>query len=490
MPFPLGPLRKATAKPAAHVDPQAKPHLNDDGHIDFHIGDGEHPHNWSNTRRWYITIVTVIMAMNGNVSSTILTGSTGSISEEFRVSEVAAGLPTTMYLLGFCAGPLIFSPLTEFYGRRRILCSTFIVYWAFTFLTAWPPNFGALLVGRFLAGTFIAAPLAAAPGVLLDLFDDVDRGNPMALYCGASWVAPAIGPVISGFVELKKDWHWGIYACLWLGAFSIPLVLTIPETHSPTLLTQKAVLARGNGHDVQSAVEASRPKLLQIYKVALTRPWILLFDPISFLLFIYLFVVFTLQFMLFTIYPIVFRDMRGWNVGVAQLPLTGLAVGAVIGALIIFADTERRRRKARSGKELLPEDRMILAMIGGVGFPVFMFWLCWSAQYNSVHWIVPTTGGAFLATSLMLIFVAALNYIIDAYAEYACSVLAANALGRSAGSAAAPLFTTQMFTALGVGGGGSLIGGVATLLAFIPFVFYRYGPTIRRKSKYAAAEPE
>jgi DHA1 family multidrug resistance protein-like MFS transporter len=42
-----------------------------------------------------------------------------------------------------------------------------------------------------------------------------------------------------------------------------------------------------------------------------------------------------------------------------------------------------------------------------------------------------------------------------------------------------------MFDALGVGGGGSLIGGVAILLAPIPFVFYRYGEKIRKRSKFA-----
>lgn len=68
---------------------------------------------------------------------------------------------------------------------------------------------------------------------------------------------------------------------------------------------------------------------------------------------------------------------------------------------------------------------------------------------------------------------------------YAASALAANTVMRSACGAAAPLFTQYMFDALGVGGGGSLIGGVAVLLAPIPFVFYKYGGPIRRRSKFA-----
>lgn len=73
---------------------------------------------------------------------------------------------------------------------------------------------------------------------------------------------------------------------------------------------------------------------------------------------------------------------------------------------------------------------------------------------------------------------------------YAASAIAANTIARSACGAAAPLFTNQMFTALGVGGGGSLIGGVAAVMAVIPFLFYKYGKQIRIRSKFAPTPPE
>lgn len=90
---------------------------------------------------------------------------------------------------------------------------------------------------------------------------------------------------------------------------------------------------------------------------------------------------------------------------------------------------------------------------------------------------------------LLLIFVAYLNYLVDVYLKYAASAIAANTIARSACGAAAPLFTNQMFQAMGVGGGGSLIGGVAALLSVIPFLFYKYGKQIRVRSKFAPTTP-
>lgn len=266
-------------------------------------------------------------------------------------------------------------------------------------------------------------------------------------------------------------------------------MFTIPETHGPKVLLNKAKRIRGlklpGFENVQTRAEASNRSFISIFKIALTRPWKILVDPISLLVAIYLSVVYALLDMLFTIYPFVFQQKRGWNAGVGELPLIGTSIGAIIGGCIIFIKTALEKKKMLAGHKMIPEDRLIVAMIGGVLFPVTMFWFAWTAQYNSIHWIVPTIAGVFLATSIQLIFVGYLNYLTDSYLMFAASAIAANTITRSAAGAAAPLFTQYMFDALGVGGGGSLIGGIATLLAPIPFIFYKYGAPIRKRSKFA-----
>jgi len=189
--------------------------------------------------------------------------------------------------------------------------------------------------------------------------------------------------------------------------------------------------------------------------------------------------------MLFTIYPIVFQQKRGWNAGVGELPLIGTVIGACLGGSFIFLVSARDKKKLMAGYKARAEDRLPVAMVGGVLFAITMFWFAWTAEFNSIHWIVPTIAGVFLSASIMLIFVAFLNYLTDTYLMYAASALAANTVARSACGAAAPLYTQYMFDALGVGGGGSLIGGIAVLLAPIPFVFYYYGEPLRKRSKFA-----
>ena len=484
-------LSRPVAKPyrSKAIKSGDKIYINADGHLDFAPGDIENPKNWSAARRWYITVVSVLLVVNATFASSSPSGCLEGISRELHVSVEASGLVITLFLLGYCAGPLVWAPFSEFYGRRWLFYLTFTLYLAFNFLCAFANNFAALLVGRFLTGTFASCALSNAPGVLADIWGPIDRGNAMAVFSMMTFVGPALGPVVSGFLELKENWRWNFYVLLWLAAITEVLMFTIPETLPPVVLQNKARRIRAaqipGYEDVMAPVEATDRTLKGIFKVALTRPWRLLVDHISFLVAVYLSVVYALLYMLFTIYPIVFQQKRGWNAGVGELPLIGTVIGACLGGSFIFVVSARDKKKLLAGYKARAEDRLPVAMVGGVLFAITMFWFAWTAEFNSIHWIVPTIAGVFLSASIMLIFVAFLNYLTDTYLMYAASALAANTVARSACGAAAPLYTQYMFDALGVGGGGSLIGGIAALLAPIPFVFYYYGEPLRKRSKFA-----
>lgn len=484
-------LSRPTAKPyrTKALSASEKPYLNEDGYLDFAPGDIENPKNWSTRRRWYITVVSVLMVVNATFASSGPSGAIEGVAKDLHVSVEAAGLVTTLFLLGYCFGPLFWAPLSEFYGRRWIFYISFSLYLTFNFLCAFAPNFGGLLVGRFLSGTCASSAMANVPGLLADIWGPVERGNAMAMFACMTFVGPALGPVISGFLELKENWRWTFYVMLMFGGVTGIFMLTIPETLSTQVLANKARRLRRlkipGYENIKAPIEESDRSLVGIFSVALTRPWRILIDPISFMIAIYISVVYTLLYMLFTIYPIVFQQKRGWNSGVGELPLVGTIIGAVIGASCVFVVSAHDRKKEEAGYQRRAEDRLPLAMAGGILFPVSMFWFAWSGEYNSVHWVVPSLAGVFLATSILFIFVSLYNYLTDSYLMFAASASAANTIARSACGAAAPLFTQYMFNALGVGGGGSLIGGVAVLLAPIPFIFYKYGEPIRRRSKFA-----
>ncbi|KAF7194126.1 Major facilitator superfamily multidrug transporter mdrA, partial [Pseudocercospora fuligena] len=467
-------------KDLRNEDEDATPCTNEQGHLAFAPHDIENPKNWSTTRRWFITFSGILTVLNATFASSSVSGCLPSISSSLHVSTEAAGLTITVFLLANSFGPLFWAPLSEFYGRRWIFYGTFLGYLAFNLLCAWAPNFGALLVGRFLTRLFSSSTQANVPGLLADIWEPNQRSVALMFFAVSVLVGPALGPVVAGFLELKKDWRWTMYVLLWAAAGTLPFLFTIPET------LPDQILFRG----LQAPAEASNRSLRHIFKVTLTRPWKIFFDPIASVCCVYQALVYALLYMLFSIYPIVFHDMRGWNVGVSELPLLGTMIGAFVGGAINYYFIRRDRERRASGADIRPEDRLTVAKIGGIMFPVSMFWFSWTANYNSIHWIVPTLAGVFLSASFLLIFVGYLNYLVDNYLSYAASALAANTVLRTFCGAAAPLFTTYMFRSLTVAGGGSLIAGLACLLAVIPFVFSKYGEQIRKRSKYIETDQQ
>lgn len=134
--------------------------------------------------------------------------------------------------------------------------------------------------------------------------------------------------------------------------------------------------------------------------------------------------------------------------------------------------------------ELQPEKRLPPACVGAFFVPVCLFWFGWTS--GRTHWIVPIIGSSLFTMGAFLLFNSVLNYLPDAYPQYAASVLAGNDLMRSSFGGAFPLFATQMFNTLGIDWGSSLLGFLAIAFIPIPFVLYKYGATLRNNhSKFA-----
>jgi hypothetical protein len=182
--------------------------------------------------------------------------------------------------------------------------------------------------------------------------------------------------------------------------------------------------------------------------------------------------------MLFTAFPIVFQQNRGWSPGIGGLAFIGIAYVVVI-------ENPRYSRKLKAqGGWLVPEERLFTAMVGGIMLPAGLFIFAWTAVPTHIHWIAPIIGSVPFGCGMVLVFLGVLGYLVDAYLIFAASVLAGNTVVRSIFGVAFPLFTKRMFDNLGVNYAGTLIACLALLFAPSPFIFYVYGKKIRRSTAF------
>ena len=81
-----------------------------------------------------------------------------------------------------------------------------------------------------------------------------------------------------------------------------------------------------------------------------------------------------------------------------------------------------------------------------------------------------------------IIFMALTTYLSDGYGTLTASALASAAILRSIAGALLPLLARPMYNALGVSGASGLLGSVTLLMAGVPFLLLKFGPSLRKKS--------
>jgi len=255
------------------------------------------------------------------------------------------------------------------------------------------------------------------------------------------------------------------------------------------LLKKRArILAKQTGQTYITIYEKGKPKttLAQRLRVAMTRPFVLLFwEPIVFLMSIYMAIVYGILYLEFVSFPFVFEQARGWSPGISGLAFIPLGFGMGISiALVFWFNAKYVKIADKEGGIAPPEARLHMAMVGGILLPIGLFWFAWTT-YSSIHWIVPLLGTVPFGTGMVLLFLGISNYLIDAYLMYAASALAANSVLRSLFGFAFPLFGPYMYKNLGIQWASCLVAFLALVCVPIPFIFYRSGAQIRSWSKHA-----
>jgi MFS family permease len=363
------------------------------------------------------------------------------------------------------------------YGRTWVLhiCNLFTI--AFSLGCAFAPTAGSFIGFRFLSGLSSSAPIACGGGSVGDLFAAKDRASAMALYSLGPLIGPVIGPIAGGFIAQTVGVKWVFIViaicCAFVGMIGIPI---LKETYAPVIRMRKAAKSA----DPEKAAKA-HPHLvhehgskLHVLWVNLARPVTLLFRSlICFMLSLYMAFMYGIYYLMFATFSEFFSKTYGFGPGIGGLTYLGLGIGFMTATIFgaKFADQIYKHLGEKNGGVCTPEMRIPALAFGSLFVPVGLFWYGWSAQ-AAIHWIMPIIGTGIFGFGMMTTFLPIQLYLVDSFA-YAASATAASALFRSLLGFAFPLFGQQMFDALGLGGGNSLLAGLAIVLG-IPFPIWIY----------------
>ncbi|TFY72914.1 hypothetical protein EVG20_g105 [Dentipellis fragilis] len=463
--------------------------------VEFSPDDPLNPKSWPNMYRWYLTLISGILVLNATFASSAPSNLLPQMVKQFGMETEVATLTISLFTAGYCVGPILWGPLSEQVGRRPIFLVTFVVYTGFQVGCALSENTASILVFRFFGGAFAAAPLTNSGAVLGDIWDAKSRGKAMVIFAVTPFAGPALGPIVGGWIATAGvSWRWIFWVLtIFSGLCFFMILLQLPETYAPKILVSKArKLRKDTGDDrYRAPMEIQDLNLAQLAERVVAKPFQILFsEPILIAVNLYMSFLSGCLYLLFEAYPIVFTQGHHFSAGVSGLMFLPIFVGGVLGVItyLIFFEPRYERLMVRHAPEPVPaESRLEMTMLGAPLFAISFFWFGWTS-YPSISFWSPMLAGGMMGLGIFCIFrfaqLSLFNYVVDMYLFVAASALVSLTVCRSIFSAVFPLFARQMFITLNPRFASTLLGCIAILLMPMPFVFQRYGPYLRSKSKY------
>ncbi|KAF5027045.1 hypothetical protein F66182_853 [Fusarium sp. NRRL 66182] len=451
--------------------------------------DPANPQNWSTKKKAITVVIVSSITFVTPLASSIFAPSITQVMADFNsTDEQIASFIVSVYLLGYCFGPLIVAPLSEMYGRLPLYHVCNLLFIIFNVACALAPNLGGLIAFRFLAGLAGCCPLTVGAGSVADMISAEKRGAAMASWVAGPLLGPVIGPIAGGYLAVAKGWRWSFWVvAIVTGAITILAFAFMEETYAYAILEKKTKkLRKQTGNTgLRSALDKGTTTR-ELFSMAMVRPTkMLLFSPIVSLLSLYMSIVYGYLYLLFTAMPLLFEGEYHFSSGAVGLTYLGIGVGSIVGLVIAAATSDRlvAHLTRKNGGKAKPEYRLPIIAGGCVIVPVGLFLYGWSAE-NRNHWIVPIIGTGLVGGGIVIMFLSISVYLVDAFVEYAASATAASTVLRALGGALLPMAGRSMYESLGYGWGTSLLGFIAAAAIPLPLIFFKYGERIRRKNLF------
>jgi len=166
-------------------------------------------------------VILFIGAFTAFLNNTLLNVALPSMIEEFSISTSQVQWVTTSYML--VNGILI--PCSAFliqrFPNRNLFITAMSLFTLGTAVAMVSPTFSLLIVGRMLQASGSGLMMPLLMNVILMVFPVEKRGTAMGFFGLVMFVAPAIGPTLSGYIVENYTWRYLFALILPFGIFAL-----------------------------------------------------------------------------------------------------------------------------------------------------------------------------------------------------------------------------------------------------------------------------
>jgi DHA1 family bicyclomycin/chloramphenicol resistance-like MFS transporter len=202
--------------------------------------------NAPDTRVWVIVPLVASLLMIAPFTVDAYLPSFPAIAREFGVNDAALQLTLSLYLWFFGGMMLIHGPLSDRFGRRRMVLISLIIYAMASIFAALAGSINELIAARIVQGIAAGAGVVIGRALVRDLFEGATAQRVMSNITFVFAVAPAIAPIIGGGLDMLFGWRSIFWFLALFASLSMLGVLGfMPETvgaHNRQSIAPKFIL--------------------------------------------------------------------------------------------------------------------------------------------------------------------------------------------------------------------------------------------------------
>lgn len=176
------------------------------------------------------------------------------MAENFKAAPSLINLTLILFFVFYAAGSLFWGPLSDKYGRKRILMIGLFMYTVASVLCAFSGNVYQLIVFRVLQAIASGAATSVAQAVVKDCYSGRKRVSVLALVSSMTMIAPIVAPVVGALILKFTSWRGVFLVLAIIGLLStvagIAMEETIDQRYKGSILQslgRLGVVARNSG---------------------------------------------------------------------------------------------------------------------------------------------------------------------------------------------------------------------------------------------------
>jgi DHA1 family bicyclomycin/chloramphenicol resistance-like MFS transporter len=181
-----------------------------------------------------LSLVVAALAMLAPFTIDTYLPSFPDIAAEFSATHAQMQQTLSLYLLAFAVSTLIYGPLSDSFGRRRVILVALSFYSLASIGCAMTQDVHQLIVFRIAQGLSASAGMVIGRAMIRDIYHGAQAQRVMAQVMMLFGVAPAVAPLIGGWLHDLVGWR-AVFIFLALVAASLWLMIAMAtkETLSP-----------------------------------------------------------------------------------------------------------------------------------------------------------------------------------------------------------------------------------------------------------------